>query len=331
MPRPINPAILNSKHFQAILFPFNGKINSTNETGFKIFRDDKLITITPPDAQSYIDDNLSPNTTYIYTVKATDDLPMLRINEILASNKKTIQDPDYGKYADYIELYNASNRSVDLSGYGLGDTEGGSIWKLPQGTTIAPKGYLLIWADKKKNGLHTDFKLSSDGEAVILYDKNQKVIDKIVFSKQYDDVALGRDKANKQIFLKPTPNRDNKIDKNQVDPTVNTPAPPRTDIYINEFMASNMNSVMDTDYYEFSDWIELHNKSNHTIDIGGYKISDKPNKSGYTLPSGTKIPANANLIIWADKKSKGLHTNFSLKSDGESIVLSDRGGYYRSN
>ncbi len=323
---PNKPSDLKLKALSSHSVSIQWKDNSTNETGFKIFRDDKLITITPPDAQSYIDDNLSPNTTYIYTVKATDDLPMLRINEILASNKKTIQDPDYGKYADYIELYNASNRSVDLSGYGLGDTEGGSIWKLPQGTTIAPKGYLLIWADKKKNGLHTDFKLSSDGEAVILYDKNQKVIDHIVFSKQYDDIALGRDKANKQIFLKPTPNRDNKIDKNQVDPTVDTPAPPRTDIYINEFMASNVNSVMDTDYYEFSDWIELHNKSNHTIDIGGYKISDKPNKSGYTLPSGTKIPANANLIIWADKKSKGLHTNFSLKSDGESIVLSDRGG-----
>ncbi len=47
--------------------------NSHNETGFKIFRDDHLITITPPNQTLFTDTGLKPATTYRYTVRATDD------------------------------------------------------------------------------------------------------------------------------------------------------------------------------------------------------------------------------------------------------------------
>ncbi len=47
--------------------------NSSNETGFKIFRDNKLIYITAPNVSHYVDSGLKPNTTYRYVIKATDD------------------------------------------------------------------------------------------------------------------------------------------------------------------------------------------------------------------------------------------------------------------
>ncbi len=47
--------------------------NSDDETGFKIFRDGKLIHITKPSATHFKDKGLKPSTTYTYTVKATDD------------------------------------------------------------------------------------------------------------------------------------------------------------------------------------------------------------------------------------------------------------------
>ncbi|HET6559779.1 MAG TPA: hypothetical protein VFG54_20805, partial [Prolixibacteraceae bacterium] len=38
------------------------------------------------------------------------------INEFMASNTGTIQDPDYGASADWIELYNAGANAVNLNG-----------------------------------------------------------------------------------------------------------------------------------------------------------------------------------------------------------------------
>ncbi len=46
---------------------------SDNESGFKIFRDGLLVATLPPNATSYTDSVLKPNTKYTYTVKATDD------------------------------------------------------------------------------------------------------------------------------------------------------------------------------------------------------------------------------------------------------------------
>ncbi len=47
--------------------------NSDGETGFKIFRDGKLIYVTKSDVTHFTDRGLLPNSTYRYTVKATDD------------------------------------------------------------------------------------------------------------------------------------------------------------------------------------------------------------------------------------------------------------------
>ncbi len=46
-----------------------------NETGYKIFRDGKLIYTASINDRSYIDTGLTPNHTYRYTVKVTDEIP----------------------------------------------------------------------------------------------------------------------------------------------------------------------------------------------------------------------------------------------------------------
>ena len=47
--------------------------NSNDESGFKIYRDDLLIHTTHTNKESFIDTDLEANTTYTYTVMATDD------------------------------------------------------------------------------------------------------------------------------------------------------------------------------------------------------------------------------------------------------------------
>ena len=96
------------------------------------------------------------------------------------------------------------------------------------------------------------------------------------------------------------------------------------DIVINELMAINDN-VVQSEYGEFADWIELYNNTNSTITTNDLFISDDTiNLQKWNLPNSS-IPPDGYLILWADEKSEqgGLHTNFRLSNSGEKIVLSN--------
>lgn len=115
------------------------------------------------------------------------------INEIMANNKVTIADPDNGKYGDWIELYNMGNTSVDLTGYGLSDKRDVlNKWIFRNGTVIPGNAFMLVWADNDDFGLHTNFRLSSSGETIILSDAALLVLDSVAFTEQIQDVSFGR-------------------------------------------------------------------------------------------------------------------------------------------
>jgi len=134
----------------------------------------------------------------------------LTINEVLASNASTNLDPDYKSFSDWIELYNNSTTQIDVGNYYLGDDESNpKKWRIPSGTVIAAHGYLLIWADSKDVGLHTNFRLDADGESVTLYHSNgSQLIDKITFGKQKSDVSCSL-MDGKIYYVVPTPNAQN--------------------------------------------------------------------------------------------------------------------------
>ena len=96
-------------------------------------------------------------------------------------------------------------------------------------------------------------------------------------------------------------------------------------IRINEFMASNGNTLKDDDG-ESSDWIELYNEQTGTLNLDGWFLSDDADQlRKWKFPS-VNIPANGYLIIFASGKNrslenKRLHANFELSSSGESILL----------
>lgn len=95
-------------------------------------------------------------------------------------------------------------------------------------------------------------------------------------------------------------------------------------VVINELMASNTSTVQDN-AGEYDDWIELYNKSNTSINIGGWNLTDDElNLSKFSIPSGTSMAPNSYLIIWADEDgSQGnMHANFKLSaSGGETVYL----------
>lgn len=103
------------------------------------------------------------------------------------------------------------------------------------------------------------------------------------------------------------------------------------DITINEFMASNidsLNGVADADG-EFEDWIELYNNTNQNIDLEGVFLTDKFDQAlKWTFPPNTTISAGEYLIVWADKDENqaGLHADFKLEKNGEQLMLSHEDG-----
>ncbi|MBN2553777.1 MAG: CotH kinase family protein, partial [Spirochaetales bacterium] len=119
------------------------------------------------------------------------------INELLALNSRSVSDPQ-GEFDDWIELYNRSDSAVDLSAMYLSDDPmEPRKWSFPPGTTIAPGGYLVIWADEDEDqeGLHANFRLSGWGEQLLLVDsdvRGNRVLDSIEYGYQREDVAYGR-------------------------------------------------------------------------------------------------------------------------------------------
>ncbi|MEY3437460.1 MAG: hypothetical protein RL265_45 [Bacteroidota bacterium] len=106
---------------------------------------------------------------------------------------------------------------------------------------------------------------------------------------------------------------------------INLPVPAIGDVLVNELMADNGTTALDSNG-ENDDWIELFNTTANGIDLTGLYLSDDAaNLMKWQLPIGTSVAANDVLIIWTDNDAlqSGLHTNFKLSSAGESVILSD--------
>lgn len=139
-----------------------------------------------------------------YEVGAAGDIV---INEIMADNETGQADPD-GQFEDWIELFNNSNQTLDISGWYLTDNESNlAKWQFPNGSIIGPGEYLIIWADDDlmQTGLHASFKLSNNGEECLLVDNGLNIIDHVVFGPQDNDISFGRCPNGRGVFEQLTP------------------------------------------------------------------------------------------------------------------------------
>ncbi len=100
-------------------------------------------------------------------------------------------------------------------------------------------------------------------------------------------------------------------------------------VVINEIMALNAETLQDRDG-DYSDWIELCNTSENSMNLGGYFLSDDAfNLKKWTFTS-INVPPKAFLIVFASGKnipdSVEPHLNFKLKAAGETVFLNDSSG-----
>ena len=116
-------------------------------------------------------------------VPPVEEIPEIVINELLPKNSQHGSDQD-GEFDDWIEIYNPANVDQDISGYYLTDSKKDlTKWKFPEGTIIGKTSYLIVWADGDSTqvGLHTNYKLSADGENVVLLDPDLQVINLVEY------------------------------------------------------------------------------------------------------------------------------------------------------
>nr|MCU0750016.1 CotH kinase family protein [Akkermansiaceae bacterium] len=118
-------------------------------------------------------------------------------------------------------------------------------------------------------------------------------------------------------------------------------------VKVNELLAANTQAHPDiVDFDDYPDWIELKNESASPVSLAGYFLSDDPAKPlKWPFPATASIPANGFLKVWADGhdavpgdvRPRGYwpwksftveahHTNFSLSSDGESVLITQATG-----
>ena len=125
----------------------------------------------------------------------------LHITEFMSNNKEAFEDED-GDASDWIEIFNSGSEPINLDGYFLTDDSGAlTKWKFPA-IDISESGFLLIFASEKNrrvpgSELHTNFKLSSEGEYLALVESDGNTIVAEFGSGddpipgQYEDISYG--------------------------------------------------------------------------------------------------------------------------------------------
>ncbi len=259
---------------------------------------------------------------------ASADSPIV-ISEASSQNRTYARSAD-GECYDYIELYNTSAQSVSLAGYTLTDDPNDlAKYTFPEGTTIPAGGYCIVYASGNAEApageMHAPFKLSADGESVLLCDGEGRALCGVDLPALLSDQAYSRQEDGSYTAdLAPTPGLPNSEESASALRAQVTQGN-ISGVYINEFTASEKSRP--------HDWLEVYNSSSQAVDISGWGLSDdasSPRK--WRFPEGTVIQPGGYLTLYLSGTdgvdSDGvLNASFRLSADGGySLTLSDASG-----
>lgn len=136
--------------------------------------------------------------TAVYEKTTDEHLSAICINEVCATNDIYVN--DYGKRADWIELYNRGPEPIDVAQWFFSDEENNPTkYQIDNSgeasTIIQPNEHLLIWCDGKPSltQLHLPFKLkNADNSTLILKSADGKWKDSIRYHSHSSKETVGR-------------------------------------------------------------------------------------------------------------------------------------------
>jgi hypothetical protein len=228
------------------------------------------------------------------------------VNEVLPAPQTV--DWDGSGVADaedeYIELYNPLTEAVDLTGWLLDDAEGGSRpYRLPMGTAIGPRGFLLVFRRESR------IVLNNEGDEVRLLTPGGMVVDRFVYGRSRPDTAWSRREDGGEEWTDeypPSPGRPNRPAEPTATPTPR-PMPPDGAITLNELLPApravdwDGNGVAD----HTDEWVELYNSSALPIDLSDWRLwkgaiaaNGLPDGFFYAFPEGSLLPPYTYLVVF---------------------------------
>ena len=139
----------------------------------------------------------------------------LVITEVAAVNMSK-KAPD-GEYRDYIEVYNATKKSINLKNYKLSDSKKAESFQTLPSYVIKQGEYAVLWcADNpgfSGNAVYVNIGLNRYGETLYLSDSDGAIIDSLTYSRLSEGYVCGRklDSSDSPVyFASYTPGKANK-------------------------------------------------------------------------------------------------------------------------
>jgi hypothetical protein len=210
-------------------------------------------------------------------------LPPVLINEVLTHSETT---------NDFIEIFNPTTNTVDLSGWFLTDAPGTpKKYRLPEGTFLSPLSY-VVFTETNFNaspGLSNSFSLNSHGDDVYLFsgDANTNLTGYshgFSFNAAPDGETFGRYVISTGEEQFPP----------QVAPSPGLPnAGPRIGPVV-------ITEVMYNPPFPFPEFVELKNISSNAVPLYDPALPTntwRVNGIGFTFPTNLMIPPNGLVVI----------------------------------
>ncbi|MDB4491402.1 lamin tail domain-containing protein [bacterium] len=261
--------------------------------------------------------------------------PSIFISEVLANSTA----PD----VDAIELHNAGTEAVDVSGWFLTDDPSEpSKYAIPQGSSIAAGGYLVILEDNDNDPANNDalppeffgsaFGLSSRGDAAHVFSAEADgqlagYSDGFSFGASEEGVTFGR-----------TVDSQGRVEYPAHDTAslgaANT-APRIGQVVFSEIMYHSPQAD------DAGEYLELVNRSEASVSLAGWQIGGL----GFTFPEGATIAAQEIILVTraTEDNARTLYPNIPnvvtifdgydgrLSNDGERLTLDRPGETYLDN
>jgi hypothetical protein len=224
---------------------------------------------------------------------------------------------------EWIEIVNNSDSTINLKNWSVGDlTNSSIITESP--TMLLPEEYIIISDYYASNIFDDDVKvlqtnfpnLSNIKDAVIIYDFRDAVIDSVAYevsssfniSTSLERVSLNQpsvDLSNWTFSLSPT-----KSTPGEENSFLNIPEYYFDDVVFTEIMFNPSETN--------SEFLEIFNRSEKLIEIGGWKIEDTKGEYYYISNNSFSFKPNNYFVIAADSS---ILENYTWLGENENITI----------
>ena len=228
------------------------------------------------------------------------------ISEIMADNESAYIDGN-GNYPDFVELYNSSGQTVDISGWGLSDDLNRlHRYVVPDGTQIAPGGYYVINCAKDTEDC-APFNIKNGVDHIYLSDKDGYILE--------EEGPLGMLEDQSMSFYPGSKARVNTFNI--------SPGYPNTFSGAFHYALKSQPVLPYLSIWEAfpgdeskKGWVEIRNNGENEINLNGFSISDEtPGENTFTFSDQSLSPGSIFLVKpgFELRKSAGL---FLRNADG---------------